>query len=58
LFAFFLIFPLAFIFFAFIAHPIALSFQKIICQLDSVHPEIGKFGRDQGAQKILPQAYD
>ncbi|WP_419657081.1 uncharacterized protein Dvar_62160 [Desulfosarcina variabilis str. Montpellier] len=25
--------------------------------LDSVHPEIGKFGRDQGALKILPQTY-
>ena len=25
--------------------------------LDSVHPEIGKFGRDQGARKILPRAY-
>jgi hypothetical protein len=25
--------------------------------LGSVHPEIGKFGRDQGARKILPQAY-
>ncbi len=25
--------------------------------LYSVHPEIGKFGRDQGARKILPQAY-
>jgi hypothetical protein len=24
--------------------------------LMSVHPEIGKFGRDQGARKILPQA--
>jgi hypothetical protein len=25
-------------------------------KLNSVHPEIGKFGRDQGARKILPQA--
>ncbi|VTR64087.1 hypothetical protein DESC_120179 [Desulfosarcina cetonica] len=24
---------------------------------DSAHPEIGKFGRDRGARKILPQAY-
>jgi hypothetical protein len=26
-------------------------------ELNSVHPEIGKFGRDQGVRKILPQAY-
>jgi hypothetical protein len=25
--------------------------------LVSVHPEIGKFGRDQGVRKILPQTY-
>jgi hypothetical protein len=24
--------------------------------LNSVHPEIGKFVRDQGARKIVPQA--
>jgi hypothetical protein len=26
-------------------------------KLFSVRPEIGKFGRDQGARKILPEAY-
>jgi len=26
--------------------------------LDGVHPETKDFGRDQGARKILPQAYD
>jgi hypothetical protein len=26
-------------------------------QLSNVHPEIGKLGRNQGAQKILLQAY-
>jgi hypothetical protein len=25
--------------------------------LYSAHPEIGKFGRDQGVREILPQAY-
>jgi hypothetical protein len=28
------------------------AFRQYFLELDSVHPEIGKFGRDQGARKI------
>jgi hypothetical protein len=36
---------------------ILMFFALIEQNLDSVHPEIGKFGRDQGFRKIFPEAY-
>jgi len=48
--------------FEFFATPLRLfgGFRKerrIHIGWDSAHPEIGKFGRDRGARKILPESY-